>query len=70
MPKAMLAELPAVIAPEHDDRVVGETFFIESVKHFADLCIGVADAGIVAVAQCFREFSRDGIILRHARVSV
>jgi hypothetical protein len=70
VPQAVLAELPAVVAPQNDDRVVGEAFFVERIKQAADLSIGEADAGVVAVAQRFGEVGGDGIARRHAGIAV
>ena len=50
--------------------VVGEAFLVERIEHPADLRVGVADAGIVAVAQRLGEVGGDGIFLRHAGVVV
>ena len=45
----MLAELPAVVAPKDDDGVVGKAEPVERIEELADLRVGVADAGIVAM---------------------
>ena len=70
MPEAVIAELPAVIAPEHDDGVVREAFLVERIEHLADLRVGVADARVVAVTQRLREVGGNRIFLRHAEVVV
>ena len=55
-PEAVFAEEESVIAPEHDDRVVGEAEFVEGVDDLADLGVDVADAGVVGVAGFGLEF--------------
>ena len=57
-----------MIAPQHDDRVVGEPFFVERIQQSPDLRVGVADAGVVAVTQRLRELGGDRIARRHTRV--
>ena len=40
-----------MITPEDDDGVVGETEFVQRLQQAADLCVDVADTGVVAVDQ-------------------
>src|SRR6056297_1862066 len=46
-PESMLAELPAVISPEDDDRVVGDAQLLQFIEQPTNLCIDKADAGMV-----------------------
>ena len=66
----MVAELPAVVTPEHDDRVVGDTGLVEGVEHAADLRVGVTDAGVVAVAKPAGHVSRQWVARRDVEVLV
>ena len=70
VPKAVLAELPAVVTPQNDHRVFREVFFVERIKQTANLSVGEADAGVVTVAQGFGEIGRDRIACWHARIAV
>ena len=45
----MLAEIPAVIAPEHDDGVIPQSQAVKLGYHSAYLRVGATDAGVVAV---------------------
>ena len=56
----------AVVAPEADDGVVG---LAKMVKQAADLCIGEANRGVVAVDQPALEVGRDGASLRRVGVA-
>lgn len=49
-PNGVFAEVPAVIAPEDDDGVVGDAKFVEAGDDFANLGIGVGDAGGVVAS--------------------
>ena len=51
-PDAHVAEMPAVIAPDNDDRVVANTRLLECLDHQSDLGVDVADAGQIGVLQC------------------
>ena len=44
---AFFAQVPAVVAPDDDDRVVGQAGFVERVEHAADLRVHEARAGQV-----------------------
>ena len=48
-PHAMIAEMPAVIAPEDDDRVFGKTEFVQSREHLSDLRIHVTHCGMITM---------------------
>ena len=50
-PHAVIAEMPAVVAPQHDDRVLRQTGLVESRDHSPQLGIHIADGGVVAVDQ-------------------
>ncbi len=45
----LLAQMPAVVAPEADDRVVAVRGFLQRIEHAADLSIEIADRGEVAL---------------------
>ena len=55
VPESVLAELPAVVAPEDDDGIVRQAFLLEGVQHEADLRVHVADGGVVTVTETTRE---------------
>ena len=55
-PNGVFAEVPAVVAPEHDDGVVSDTEFVELRDDLANLRIGVGDAGSVVFADGGGEF--------------
>ena len=48
-PPAVVAEVPAVIAPEHDDGVRREAEPVEFVEHLAKLCVHVTHRRVIAV---------------------
>ena len=48
--EAVFAQIPAVVAQQHDDRAVRQAERVERVEHFPDLRVDVAEAGVVAVA--------------------
>ncbi len=45
----MIAEMPAMIAPEDDDRVVAQVEAVELVEYLADLGIHITRRRVVAV---------------------
>ena len=45
----MVAQVPAVVTPEHDDRVASQATRIQRIEHLAQLGIHVARGGMVAV---------------------
>ena len=65
----MFAEFPAMVAPQDDDGVVAQTKAIQFVEHLADLRVGIADRGVIAVLQLPGERVRHGAFLRRARIS-
>ena len=56
--------MPAVVAPQDDDRFVGEARLIERVEHFAELRVHVADGGVVAVDERALEVVGQHAVLR------
>jgi len=58
-PNGVFAEVPAVVAPDHDDGVFGEAEFVELGDDLAHLGIGVADAGGVV----FADFEGEGRVV-------
>lgn len=67
-PQAVLAELPAVIAPEDHDRAVAQLPFVEGGEDASDLRVGVARGGLVAVNQCERLFLRKRPCIGDSRI--
>ena len=53
-PHAVVAQMPAVVAPENDDRVLGEAVGVQRVEHTAALRIHVTDGRVVAADQVAR----------------
>lgn len=53
-PDGLLAEVPAVITPEHDDGVFVCAGFLKLGENFADVVVNVADAGGVVAAHFVR----------------
>lgn len=49
-PDGVFAEVPTVVAPENNDGVFGEAKLVELGHNFADLGIGVGNAGSVVFA--------------------
>jgi hypothetical protein len=47
LPEAVLAEMVAVVAPEHDEGFVPELVVVEGIEDKADLSINEGDAGVV-----------------------
>ena len=43
--------MPAMVAPENDDRVVRKAVRVEGVEQLADLGVGVTDARVVRPLQ-------------------
>ena len=70
VPQSVITELPAVIALQHDGRVVAQAFLFERIEQATDLRDGVADLGVVAVTRRLRELGGKRIALRHTRVVV
>ena len=58
-----------MIAPEADDGVVGLAEMVKMVKQAADLCIGEANRGVVAMDQPTLEVDWDGAPLRRIGVA-
>ena len=48
-PEGMLAQVPAVVAPQDDNRVVAQIQPIKFVQQLANLGVGVAHTGVIAV---------------------
>src|SRR5688572_25854569 len=67
-PHAVIAEMPAVIAPEHDDGVVCQFEAIEFVQHASDLRIHVADRRVITMDQCPRLLIGHWPGIRHVAV--
>ena len=67
-PDAMISEVEAMISPEHDDGVPGESETIQFIDHFADLGIDEAGACIVAVDELLGCCGSVGIDLTTALV--
>ena len=63
-PHAVVAEVPAVVAPQDDDRVLVESVRLEGVEHLADLRVGVAGGGVIAVDELTLHRVVDGAGLR------
>ena len=61
-PHAVVAEVPAVIAPENDDRIFRETGFVEGGHDLAELGVHVTRRGIVAVDEAAREFVVERVV--------
>ena len=47
-----LAEMPAVVGPEHDDRVLGVRPLLERIEHKAEHRIGKVDRREIALDRC------------------
>ena len=60
-PDAEVAEVPAVVAPEDDDGVVGEFQFVERGHDAADLHVSVAHARVVTVDELALDVIRVGM---------
>ena len=54
----MVAQVPAVVTPEHDDRVACQTARIQRIEHLTKLRVHVACGGMVAVDEV------NGLLLR------
>ncbi len=67
-PHAVVAQVPAVVAPEHDDRVPGETSLVERVEHAAQLGVHVAHGGVVAMDELALLFGGERSGLGHVAV--
>ncbi len=67
-PRPVVAEFPAVVAPEHDDRIVAEAEAVEFAQDASNLSIGVGDTSVVAVDQKAQGSGIDGAGLRDAGV--
>ena len=64
-PDPEVAEVKAVVTPQHDDGIVGEPECVEAVDHSTDLGIDITGAGVVTVHQLARDFlvDRRGVVL-------
>ena len=67
-PHGVLAEVPAVVTPKDDDRIVGELEPVEFVQQLADQRVRVTHAGIVAANEVARHLITDRAPPRHAVV--
>ena len=68
-PPAVIAEMPAVVAPQDDDGVVGRAALVERVEQAADLRVGVGDAGVVGVDELGVAVGRQGAFGRNAGIA-
>eukprot|EP00966_Prymnesium_polylepis_P115537 2670791-Prymnesium_polylepis.2 len=66
-PLSVFAQLPAVISPEADHRVLGIALLLECIEHEPDVVIGEADRGVVRPPQALGDGRRQDIA-RNARV--
>ena len=55
-PASMVAEFPAMVCPEHDNRVVRLSGFLQCLQQFPDISIRVADTGMIPVYQPVIQF--------------
>ncbi len=67
-PHAVLAELPAVIAPHDNDRVIGEIQLVERVEKLANLGIGVRQRGVISMKEFERLVGGKRTVLRNVAV--
>ena len=49
-PHPVVAQLPAMIAPQDNDRIIGQARLFQCIQHFADLGIHIADTSKISVA--------------------
>ena len=57
-PTGMVPQFPTVVGPEHDNRVFRSTGFFESIKQHADIPVGVAHTGVIAMNQPLAQGNR------------
>ncbi len=67
-PEAVFAELPTVVAPQNDDRVVGDFKPIKFIEQAADLRVDEADAGVITANQISCGLLGDGAFLRDVSI--
>ncbi len=67
-PEPMLTQLPSMIAPENDNRIVGNPQLLQFVEQSADLHIDKTDARMVAANQFARRCVRNRSLFRNATV--
>ena len=60
-PDGVFAQVPAVVAPQNDNRVIPLATFVQPGQNTTDLCIGVADTRGVVFSDSCREL---GVIVR------
>src|SRR6266581_2342594 len=53
-PHSVIAEVPAMIAPEDDNGIGRQAEMIQFVQHTANLGIHITDSGVIAMDQCAR----------------
>jgi len=64
----VVAEVPAVITPQEDDGVFGETIRVEGIEHLAELRVHVTRGRVVAVDEVTGLLGRHGAFFRHVFV--
>ena len=65
-PHRVVAEVPAVVAPKHDDRLLGQGEPVQFIQHFSQLGIHVADRGVITVDEGALEILRQIALFRDA----
>ena len=64
----MIAQVPTMVAPQDDDRVLRQPILLERREHAADLRVHITHRRVVAVNQLPRIVIRHRSLVRHARV--
>ncbi len=65
VPKAVFAELRAMITGEDNDRVFREAFLIQRVEQLAELSVGIADVAVTSVTEGSGKVRRNRIFWAH-----
>ena len=58
-PNPHISQMPTVITPDHNHRIISNTRLLQSIEHQSNLRIYVADAGIIAMQESFAQFRSD-----------
>ncbi len=61
-PGVVFAQLPAVIAPDDDDGIPAQVQAVQFIQHLADLRVGIAGGGVIAVFELTGQVIGDGFL--------
>ena len=63
-PNGRFSEMPAMITPNHHDRLIRQANLIKVFKDLPDLTVDITNAGQIGATRCYRILRREWILLR------